>query len=117
MQCFSRDKLGKEMLPGRTIQRAIGTYSSSSSMIMTVGFAYYSVEAGSMEPHQHAEEAIYVIDAKDGWVKYGPKKDQLENKVSLTSGMVLHVPDGEWHVFRYAKEGFVDIVFMYAKVM
>ena len=117
MKCFSRDELGKNLLPGRTIQRAIGNNSFASSQIMTVGFAHYSAEAGAMEPHQHAEEAIYVTDAKNGWVEYGPQKDRLENKVPLTSGIVLHVPKGEWHVFRYSDEGFVDIVFMYAQIM
>lgn len=117
MKCFSRDELGKNLLPGRTIQRAIGNNSFASSQIMTVGFAHYSAEAGAMEPHQHAEEAIYVTDAKNGWVEYGPQKDRLENKVPLTSGIVLHVPKGEWHVFRYSDGGFVDIVFIYAQVM
>ena len=117
MKCFSRDELGKNLLPGRTIQRAIGNNSFASSQIMTVGFAHYSAEAGAMEPHQHAEEAIYVTDAKNGWVEYGPQKDRLENKVPLSSGIVLHVPKGEWHVFRYSDGGFVDIVFMYAQVM
>lgn len=84
---------------------------------MTVGFAHYSAEAGPMEPHQHAEEAIYVIDAKDGWVEYGSHKNKIDTKVSLASGMVLHVPEGEWHVFRYAQGGFVDILYVYAKLM
>lgn len=117
MKCFSRDELDKNILPGRAIQRAIGNNSFSRSQIMTMGFAHYSSEAGPMEPHQHAEEAIYVTDAKDGWVEYGSQKDNLDTKVSLMSGMVLHVPEGEWHVFRYATGGFVDIVFMYAQVI
>jgi mannose-6-phosphate isomerase-like protein (cupin superfamily) len=84
---------------------------------MTVGFAHYSADAGPMEPHKHAEEAIFVIDAKDGWVEYGSQKDKLDTKILLTPGMILHVPDGEWHVFRYAKGGFVDILFMYAQII
>jgi hypothetical protein len=32
----------------------------------------------------------------------------------LTRGMVLHIPEGEWHVFRYAEGGSVDILFVYA---
>ncbi len=117
MQCVSRDALEKTLLPGRVIQRAIGNNAFSSSQGMTVGFAHYSADAGPMEPHQHAEEAIYVTAARNGWVEYGPQKDQLETKVDLAAGMILHVPAGEWHVFRYAKGGFVDIVFMYAQVL
>ena len=67
-----------------------------------------------MEPHQHAEEGIYVIDAKDGWLEWGSEKDQLTEKVDLAAGMLLHVPPGEWHVFKYKEGGFVDIVFVYA---
>ena len=89
MKCFSREAIDKDVLPGRVIQRAIGNNSFSRSQIMTVGFAHYSAEAGPMEPHQHAEEAIYVTGAKDGWVEYGPQKDNLETKVALTSGMVI----------------------------
>ena len=117
MKFFSRDEIDKEVLPGRVIQRAIGNQSFSVSQIMTLGFAHYSAEAGPMEPHKHAEEAIYVTDAKDGWVECGPQRDNLDTKIALRSGMVLHVPEGEWHVFRYASGGFVDIVFMYAQVM
>lgn len=117
MKHFHRNELGKVELPGRVIQKCIGKDSFSNSHDMTVGFARYSAESGPMEPHQHAEEAIYVIDAKDGRVEYGSQKDRLETKVSLHAGMVLHVPEGEWHVFRYATGGFIDIVFMYAQVI
>ena len=67
-----------------------------------------------MEPHKHAEEGIYVIDAKDGWVDWGPRKDQLTERTYLASGMLLHVPPEEWHVFRYEEDGFVDILHVYA---
>ena len=117
MDIFKRSDVPRTLLPGRFIQRAIGRDSYSASKVMTVGFAHYSAEAGPMEPHQHAEEAIYVIDAKDGRVEYGGTKERLQNRVELHPGMVLHVPEGEWHVFRYGEGGFVDIVFVYAQVI
>jgi len=114
MKFFYRNEVTKTKLPGRVIQRAIGKDAVSSSPNMTIGFARYSAESGPMEPHKHAEESIYILDAQDGWTEYGPEKDRLTNKVMLTGGMVLHIPENEWHVFRYAEGGFVDILFVYA---
>ena len=78
MKCIRRDDLERVMLPGRVIQKAIGKDSYSESGKMTVGFARYSAESGIMEPHHHAEEALFVVDAKYGWVRYGPDKDKLD---------------------------------------
>ena len=114
MEYFYRNEVQKARLPGRVIQRAIGRDSFAASSNMTVGFAHYSVESGPMEPHQHAEESIYILDAQDGWSEFGPEKDRLTRKVTLTKGMLLHIPENEWHVFRYAEGGFVDILFVYA---
>lgn len=114
MKHFSRDDVEKKVMPGRTLQMAMGRVAFSPSEHMTVGFAHYSVDAGPMEPHQHAEESMYVIDAKDGWIEWGPEPDKLTEKVDLKAGMLLHAPPGEWHVFKYKEGGFVDIVFVYA---
>jgi hypothetical protein len=114
MEFFYRSEVAKTKLPGRFIQRAIGKDALSPSQAMTIGFARYNADAGPMEPHKHAEESIYILDAQDGWAEFGPANDKLPNKVMLTRGMVLHVPENEWHVFRYAEGGFVDILFVYA---
>ena len=55
--------------------------------------------------------------SKEGRVEYGPEKNNLDTKVPLKPGMILHIPANEWHVFRYGQRGFVDILFMYAEVM
>jgi hypothetical protein len=104
------------MLPGRVIQKAIGRDSFSESGEMTVGFAHYSAESGVMEPHHHAEEAIFVVDAKDGWVRFGPEKDKLGDPVPLEPGMVMHSPPFEWHVFEFDEGGYVDLLFIYGRV-
>ena len=116
MKCFRRDELKKVRLPGRVIQKAIGKDSSSESRKMTVGFAHYSAESGAMEPHHHAEESLYVVDVKDGWVRFGPEKDRLGDPVPLEAGMVLHCPELEWHVFEFDEGGYVDLVFIYGQV-
>jgi hypothetical protein len=40
---------------------------------MTVGFAHYSDESGPMEPHHHAEETIYIVDARNGYIRPGTR--------------------------------------------
>lgn len=104
------------MLPGRIIQHAVGKTGTSQSGKMTAGFAQYSAESGPMEPHHHAEEIVYVVDAKDGYVRYGPNRNQLGSRIRLEKGMTLHTPDLEWHVFEYDAGGYVDILFFYAQV-
>jgi len=113
MKFFYRDELSKETIPGRIIQKAVGKGGVSSSQKMTVGFARYCTEAGVMEPHHHAEETMYIINAKDGWIRYGPEKDKLDNKINLELGMVLHAPELEWHVFEHDESGYIDIIFIY----
>jgi hypothetical protein len=116
MKYFTREELDQIRLPGRAIQKAVGKDSFSPSGKMTVGFALYSAESGPMEPHQHAEEVVYVLDAKDGWVRYGPEKDRLGERIGLEPGMILHNPPLEWHVFGYEEGGYLDILFVYGQV-
>jgi hypothetical protein len=116
VQFFHRNELTRETLPGRIIQKAVGKEGGSISKKMTMGFGRYSAESGPMEPHQHAEETVYVIDARDGWVRYGPQKDQLGNRVRLEPGTILHIPELEWHVFEYGENGYVDLIFFYGQV-
>jgi hypothetical protein len=116
MKYFSRQDVEGVRLPGRVVQTAVGKNGFAKSQKMTVGFARYSAESGPMEPHNHAEEVIYVVDARQGWVRYGPEKDQLGERIDLAAGMVLHIPSLEWHVFGYDEGGYVDIVFIYGQV-
>jgi mannose-6-phosphate isomerase-like protein (cupin superfamily) len=116
MRYFRRDEIERVMLPGRVIQTAVGKDGLSKSQHITVGFAHYSAESGPMEPHHHAEEVVYIVGARDGWIRYGPEKDSLGDPVPLKAGMVLHNPPLEWHVFEYAEGGYVDIIFVYGQV-
>lgn len=116
MNIIHREQLKTEMLPGRAIQKAVGKDSYSSSGRMTMGFAHYSIESGPMEPHQHAEEIVYIIGSENGWVRFGDSLDLLGQRVPLQSGMTLHIPSLQWHVFEYDPGGFVDIIFFYGQV-
>ena len=116
MKLIKREKITKEYLPGRVIQKAVGKDSVHISTRITTGYAHYSEESGPMEPHHHAEEVVYIISARDGWVKYGEFKDKLCDPISLEAGMMLHFHSLEWHVFEFAPGGHVDIIFFYGQV-
>lgn len=116
MRLFRREEIPKTELPGRILQIAVGKEAKSKSEEVMVGFAHYSAESGPMKPHQHIEEVIYVINAYRGWFRYGPSKEQLGDPVHLESGMILHFPPLEWHVFEYDENGYVDILFVYGQV-
>ena len=115
MEIIKRDDLVKNPLPGRTIQNAVGKKYIIDSSKMTVGFATYSAESGIMEPHHHAEESIYVIDAKKAYVLHGDSKENLGDRHDLEKGMVMHFPEDEWHVFLYDDGGYLDIIFIYGE--
>jgi hypothetical protein len=95
---------------------ALGKDAPIVSGKITTGFARYSAEVGPMEPHQHAEEAIYVTSSDNGWVRFGDDPERLGSPVPLSAGMTLHFPELEWHVFEYEEGGHVEIVFIYGQV-
>ena len=105
-----------EPLPGRGLRRFVGRNSALESEEMTVGTALYADEFGPMEPHHHAEESVYVLDADRAWVSWGPGPDDLPNRVDLEAGVVLNTPALEWHVFEWAPGGHVEILWIYGQV-
>jgi hypothetical protein len=116
MKVLQRDEIAREALVGRVLQRAIGKGAASESRKMTIAFAHYSEESGPMEPHQHAEETVYIIDAADGWIRKGPSKTDLPEKVMVRAGTVLHFDEMEWHVFEHGKGGSIDALCIYGQV-
>ncbi len=116
MTIITREKLEKNKLPGRVIEKAVGIDAYSKSMKMTIGFATYSIQSGVMEPHQHAEETVFITRSKGGCLRFGPEKNDLPNAVPLAEGMILHIPELEWHVFEYDEGGMVEIMYIYGQV-
>lgn len=104
------------VLPGRIIVKGVGNDSPIISQKMTVGFARYCIEAGKMEPHNHAEESVYITKSIDAWVRYGDTPACEKGKVPLTEGMLMHFDENEWHVFEYADGGYLEIMFIYGQV-
>jgi len=115
---LKRKDLDRVKLAGRTLQKAVGGPDEGkvTSSKMTVGFARYSAESGPMEPHHHAEETIYVVDARNGYIRPGTTADRLGGRVRLEAGMILHFPELEWHVFERDEGGYVDALFIYGQV-
>ncbi len=116
MTVNKRTELKEEHLPGRIIQKAVGKDAAVGSERMTVGFASYSAEVGVMEPHQHAEETVYILRSEGGHVRWGDDPKRLGESLNLQAGMVLHFPELEWHVFEYDEGGIVEILFIYGQV-
>ncbi len=119
LKIIKHEKIEKRSLPGRVIRLAVGDNDAASkSRAMTMGFAYYSAESESMTPHRHAEEIVYVIASKKGYTRYGGKDveaHKLGDRVLLEPGMILHIPDQEWHVFEYDTGGSLEIIFFYSQ--
>ncbi|HNS50991.1 MAG TPA: hypothetical protein PKO09_07395 [Anaerolineae bacterium] len=119
MKLIRREEIEKKALPGRVLQLAVGKEGAySPSQVMTMGFARYSAESGPMAPHRHAEEIVHIISAKDGWTRFGGQGDEpdsLGERVPLCAGLTLHFPHNEWHVFEFAEEGHVEIIFFYSQ--
>lgn len=115
MEYVKKTDVPVDALPGRGLLRIVGKKSLFDSEHMTVGYACYSKEYGEMEPHNHAEETVIITKSKNGWIEWGDRKDHLTKKCTLEEGMIFHIPEGEWHVFRYAEGGFVEIIFIYGQ--
>jgi hypothetical protein len=116
METARRADVPTVRLPGRDIQRIVGRDATLASGRMTVGTARYSDAAGPMDPHQHAEETIFVLDARDAWTRYGPSPDDLPTRIDLEPGLTLHIPELEWHVFEWGPGGFAEVIVIYGQV-
>lgn len=115
MKLITEETPKKTVFPGRIVYKCVGKDAVSKSDKMTMGYAKYCEEVGPMEPHHHAEELIYVVEAKDAWVRFGEAKDELGDKHMLEPGMILHFEELEWHVFEYNSGGFLDVLYFYGQ--
>ena len=116
MQLVRRDAVPRAILPGRAVQKVVGKSDLITSGKMTMGFATYSGEFGPMEPHQHAEETVYVVSAQQAWVKTGPNAAEMGTAVPLPSGATMHFDEMEWHQFGFEAGGHLDVIFFYGQV-
>ena len=118
MKVIERKQVQEQLLPGRFMQKIVGKAEDgyiSDSRILNIGYCRYRAEAGPMEPHMHAEETVQILSSDRAWVRFGPEKDNLPNKVLLEKDMTLHIPAREWHVFEYEEGGSLEILFIYGE--
>lgn len=115
MNLVNKSDIEIDALVGRGLKRIIGKNSHFASDSMTVGYALYSEEYGAMEPHAHAEETVIITKSINGYVSWGESKDNLYKTERLEAGMILHIPENEWHVFHYEKGGEIEIIFIYGQ--
>ena len=115
MEYRKKEELKGDVLPGRIITNVVGKNAPIESKKMSVGFGKYCAQAGPMQPHNHAEETVYIVDAQEGRVRYGGEPDRLLHEMKLEKGMTLHFDELEWHVFEYGEGGFVEIIFIYGQ--
>ena len=116
MKIIEQRNLIEENLPGRVIKKAVGKDGPSVSQKMTVGFARYSSESGLMDPHHHAEEVVFILNARNGYSRYGNELEKLGERIELRAGMLIHFDELEWHVFEFDENGIVEIIFIYGQV-
>ena len=113
MDQMKREELAVRALPGRGIADAVGPNGPVVTNGMNVGFGLSRAEYGPMAPHHHAEECVYIKAADRAWVEYGGEPEHLLHKAPLETGMLLHFPENEWHVFRFEEGGSLEILFIY----
>jgi len=116
MKFITTEEIPVKALPGRGVQKAVGLESAITSNKMTISLCTYNDSFGPMEPHNHAEETIYIVDVEDGWILAGDTKDHLPNKVVLKKGMIVHFDPLEWHVFQYGRGGYIVAACIYGQV-
>ncbi len=115
MEFLKKTDCKGEMLPGRIISKVVGKDSPIVSERMSVGFAKYCKEAGTMQPHKHAEETVYIVDAVNAWMRYGDTNKCEKGKIDLENGMMIRYDEDEWHVFEYEEGGHLEIIFIYGQ--
>jgi mannose-6-phosphate isomerase-like protein (cupin superfamily) len=111
MKVFRRDETPSAAHPGRYIWNAVSADGFSTSQKVKSGIARYAAEYGALEPHVHGEEVCYVISADRGRVRFGESREKMDQVLSLETGMLIHAPAGEWHVFEYDQGGHIEIVY------
>lgn len=116
MRAIHRDQTPVDPLPGRGLRRFVGRESALASEEMTVGTARYADEFGPMQPHHHAEETVYVLEADRAWVRWGSGPDDLPERIDLEPGVVINTPAWEWHVFEWEPGGHLELLFIYGQV-
>ena len=112
------DHLRREDLPAREMGGRVGSAAIGMEGVAAVaaddafcGYATFSPKYGTMKPHYHENEIMYIVDARDAFVRFGETKDTMNQREPLKKGEIIRARDGEWHIFEFdSEDGFLDIV-------
>ncbi len=115
MKIIKNGEAPTQKLPGRYATRIVGKTEDYyyHSDTLHFGHCLYDESVGPMTPHAHAEECMYILSCKDACILSGPARDDMPECAELAPGMVISMPAGEWHVFRYKEGGHVEILYCY----
>ena len=115
MDRVNRKDCPERVMPGRVARSAFGRHGKVETDDALMGFVTFSPKYGEMEPHYHDTEAMYVENVRDAYVRFGPDRDHMQQRVKLEKGDVICAGDGEWHKFEFdSDDGFVDLVIFMA---
>ena len=116
MECIRREEAPIVQKNGRKTYRLCGAAGALVTTDAFQGaFATFAPQYGTMESHCHENEYMYVIDAHNAYVSFGPSPDQMIHRQTLHKGDILRPHDGEWHRFDFTSEdGFVDFLNTFA---
>jgi mannose-6-phosphate isomerase-like protein (cupin superfamily) len=111
MKMIEKEQAVIKHCKARTIYGMIEDGGVIKSDQMTMGIARFDKNLGPMNPHAHAEEGMYVIDCANAYIRCGSSADTLGERELIKPGMIIFVPEGQWHVFEFEDGGFLDTVF------
>ena len=57
-----------------------------------------------------------MLNADRAWVRWGPSRAELTERIDLEPGVAINTPALEWHVFEWEPGGHVELLFIYGQV-
>ncbi len=112
MDHIKKEELKEIRMLGRANRAAFGDpqYAQVEAGCF-VGYSTFAPKYGTMKPHYHEDEYMYIVDARDAYVLYGPTKETMTERQDLHAGEIIRAREGEWHMFCFdSDEGFLSII-------
>ena len=120
MDHLKREDCPVRIMPGRSTNVAIGAegIAAIGADDAFVAYATFAPKYGTMKPHYHENEIMYVKDAKDAFVRYGDSTDCMVKRDALHAGEIIRARNGEWHIFEFGSEdGYLELIAFFAVPM
>ncbi len=93
MDHIRKEDLKEAQMLGRVASAAFGKEGIAAIPADSfVGYATFAPKYGKMKPHYHEDEYMYIVDAKDAFVTYGPTKETMTTREPLHAGEIMKCP-------------------------